>query len=66
MFEEGSEEQWVVAQRRQPADVTGLGSCIYLVFIKAQDEIREVQEASVFRLCVSVCVCVGFHTVWLY
>lgn len=67
VFEEGSEEQWAIAQCRQPADVTGLGSCIYLVFIKAQDEIREVQEASVFKLCVSVCVFRGgVHTVWLY
>ncbi len=56
VFQEEREEHRVVAQCRQAADVTGLGCCIYLVFIKAEDEIRELQEASVFKLCVSVCV----------
>lgn len=35
-------ERRVVAQSIQATDVTGLGCCIYLVLIKAEDEIRGV------------------------
>lgn len=51
------EEQRVVAQCRQAVDVTGPASRISPVFIKAEDEIREVQAECVFRVCGSVCSC---------
>lgn len=51
------EEQRVIAQCRQAADVTGPASRISPVFIKAEDEIREVQAECVFRLCGSVRLC---------
>lgn len=64
------EEQRVVAQCRQAADVTGPASRISPVFIKAEDEIREVQAECVFRVCVCVLyVCRRvrrYLAVWLY
>lgn len=58
VFQEEREEQRVIAYCRQAPDVTRLGCCIYLIFIKAEDEIREVQEASIFKLCVHVHACI--------
>lgn len=56
VFLKEREEQRVAAQSRQDADASGLGCYIYLVFIKAEDEMRGVQEASIFKLCISVFV----------
>lgn len=65
MFEEASKEQEVIAQSKQATDwltdwVDWAAESSWFS-LEQQDEIREAQEAPVFK--VYVCV---FHTVWLY